>query len=528
MKKRTIIIAIILSLISFSSLFAEESKKFLSKNPIEYKSLQFDGEQFSLILQSPKRHYSSTGLLIPKANSIFTIEYDSLKEEGFLAPFNKKIWNSGLYFLNAPFEIEKARKNKKKHLKSALEIISLNLTVWAFDRYIMKESWAYVSLTSWWDNLKSGFEWDKDTIWTNHIGHPYHGVIHYSIARSNNLSIPESALFSLFGSFHWEVFLETRGDLDNPPSINDLMLNPLGGILLGELLLKASDLVIDESSVGFERVLRESLAVLVNPANIFGRVISGDAFKVGNPPDRHYFDLKIPFGAYSLTTGKLTYLLSFDLEYKDYLKNSRSSLRPYEWFSLHARLGFQGNAFPDKEVISTGIFLGKKIKNGLAGLFGVFDYIDSQASNGMAAMGFGPGFVKRTEFDSNYYINSSAILSLIIGGATPSIPSPKARFGTKIDMPYYFGPGLLGRLQFEFGKNGLGNINASIAQYWVHSIYSAINEFQNILSLRVNFDMSKKSQIGIGYDHNWRHAFLKDERVNENNHALRALYILKF
>jgi hypothetical protein len=499
MKKRYVIFALLLSLISFSSLSAEETKK----------------------------DCSSIGILSPNISSAFTLKNDTTREDGFILPFNKWIRNSRLSFLNTPLEIEKVQRNKKKYFKSALEITALNLTIWGFDRYIMHESWAYVSLTSWLDNLKDGFEWDKDTIWTNHIGHPYHGAIHYSIARSNNLSIFESALFSFFGSFQWEVFLETRGDLDNPPSLNDLMLNPLGGILMGEFLLKASDLVIDESSVGFERVLRESLAVLINPANIFRRVISGDAFKVGDSPGEHYFDLKIPFGAYSLTTGKITYLFSLDLEYKDYLKNSRSSLRPYEWFSLHARIGFQGNGFPDKEVICEGIFLGKRNKNGLAGLFGVFDYMDSQATQGVAAMGFGPGFMKNVEFDSDYYLKSTGVLSLIVGGATPSIYSPKARFGTKIDMPYYFGPGLLGRLKFEFGKKGLGNINARVSQYWVHSIYTDINEFQNILSLGVSFDIAKKSQIGFVYDHNWRHASLKDVRVNENNHALRALYILK-
>ena len=527
MKRRAIIIVLAINLISFSNLFAKESKNPHHKESLQTISSLFDSQRYSLALYSPDSHRSSFEILAPESDKAFFIKNGFQKRGEYIAPFNLGINNPEIFSLKTPLEKELTLQNKKRYFKAAIEMTSLNVTIWLFNRYIIKEKWAYVSWDSIRDNLESGFTWDKDTYWTNLLGHPYHGAINYTIARANNLNVLESTLFTFFGSVTWEFFLESRGDKDNPPSRNDLILNAVGGLALGELLFKAANLFIDESAVGFERVLRETMAFAANPGNIF-RVVSGDAFRVGLPPEKHYFNLKFPFGAYKTSSGQPTFLMALGLEYNDYLKGETSSLRSYDWFSLSIRLGLQDYKLLDTEILTTGILAGRKIKGGIAGLFGVFDYMDTQTSKMMSALGFGPGLVTISESDSRYYFNSSGILYLILGGSSPSIESPDAHFGTKINDPYYFGPGLLGRVKFELGKRGLGSIDTGFSQYWVHSIYTSVNEFLGILTLNLNCDISNRSQLSVGYDYYLRHASLEAERFKSTKPAVRAMYVLKF
>jgi hypothetical protein len=527
MKTRALIIVLAINLISFSNLFAEESENPHQKESFQAANSLFDSQRHSMVLYSPNSHLNSIEILTAESDKVFFIKNVSQKRGKFVSSLSLGINNPGLFSLKTPLENELTQKNKKRYFKAAIEITSLNVTIWLFNRYVIKEKWAYVSWDSIRDNLKSGFFWDKDTYWTNLLGHPYHGAINYAVARANNLSVLESTLFTLLGSATWEIFLESRGDKDNPPSRNDIILNTIGGLALGDLLFKAANLFIDESAVGFERVLRETMAFAVNPGNIF-RLVSGDAFKVGFPPEKHYFNLEFPFGAYKTSSGQPTFLMALGLEYEDYLKGDASSVHSYDWFSFSVKLGLQDYKLLDTEILTTGILAGRKIKGGIAGLFGVFDYMDTQTSEIMSALGLGPGLVTISESDSRYYFNSSEILYLILGGSSPSIDSPDAHFGTKIDDPYYFGPGLLGRVRFELGKKGLGSIDTGFSQYWVHSIYTNINEFLGILTLNLNFDLSKRSQISVGYDYYLRHASLEAERFKSTKPSFRAMYVVKF
>lgn len=73
---------------------------------------------------------------------------------------------------------------------------------------------------------------DKD-LWTiNFIGHPYQGSIYYNSLRSQGASIFQSSLFNLGNIVVWEYVIE--GGMERP-SIQDLIVTPLIGGILGEL-----------------------------------------------------------------------------------------------------------------------------------------------------------------------------------------------------------------------------------------------------------------------------------------------------
>ena len=58
---------------------------------------------------------------------------------------------------------------EKKPWVAAAEVFGLNVGVWAFDRYVLKEDWAYISIQSMKDNLKHGFEYDWNHFTTNYF-----------------------------------------------------------------------------------------------------------------------------------------------------------------------------------------------------------------------------------------------------------------------------------------------------------------------------------------------------------------------
>ena len=64
---------------------------------------------------------------------------------------------------------------KPKPFWAAGEVIGTNLAVWAFDRYVVKESWARINWNTIKSNFKRGPVWDSDKFTTNLFAHPYHG-----------------------------------------------------------------------------------------------------------------------------------------------------------------------------------------------------------------------------------------------------------------------------------------------------------------------------------------------------------------
>jgi len=524
MKRIATITILAIILINSSNLFAAATNDILLIQSPKYKKLSFDYKINSFFLPVSEDLRKPLDIMQPDGDDSFTTDDYSQRVKDAISQFNLGTKNSGAFSFKINPEIILTPKNKKDYSKTAKEIAIINGTVWAFDWYILKKSWADISLQSVLWNFKHGPTWDIDDFLTNQFMHPYHGAIHYSVAKANGLNYLESTISAFLGSFMWEFFLESRGIHNNPPSTNDLMMNTLGGATLGEALFRIADLVVDESSVGFERVLRESLAFLINPAFGF-RTFTGKVSKLRNSPEKPYYNLNLPFGAYRSSTNKPHFIIAANLEYKDFLKKENSEINPYDWFTFDCRIGLRDNALRHTEIFTTGIITGKKLKNGLAGLFGIFDYVETYAADKISAIGVGPGLVNFSSSDSDLFLNSSGVISLIIGGSSPSFDSEDYHFGKKFNDPYYFGPGMLGRIKLEFGKKGLGSIDTGFSQYWVHSIYTNANEFLGILSLSIKYDLSDKSQISLGYDYYLRH---QGERFAGAKPAARALYILKF
>ena len=77
-----------------------------------------------------------------------------------------------------------------------------------------------------------GVSFDNNAFDINAYQHAKSGTAFYLTARSNNLNVLESFLFSLAAATVWEYFGEYREKV----SINDLTLTPVAGMAVGEVL----------------------------------------------------------------------------------------------------------------------------------------------------------------------------------------------------------------------------------------------------------------------------------------------------
>ncbi|EJW97752.1 hypothetical protein EVA_14141, partial [gut metagenome] len=227
--------------------------------------------------------------------------------------------------------------------RGVAEAFGINMLVWSFDRFLMNEDFAKINGHTIHDNFKTGPVWDTDMFSTNLVAHPYHGSLYFNVARSNGMNFWQSMPFAAGGSLMWEFFMEVE-----PPSINDMLATTFGGIELGEITFRLSDLFIDNRSTGIERVGREVLSGLISPMRAINRLISGEAWKYSGSKGRAYTSVPVNFlvslGPRFLAEqegskhGTTSMHLGLRLDYGDPFDDDYYS--PYEWFQLRTGLEF--------------------------------------------------------------------------------------------------------------------------------------------------------------------------------------------
>lgn len=392
---------------------------------------------------------------------------------------------------------------KKNYLKAGLETLGLDLTFWSYDWYVKKAGWANISTYSIINNIERGFEWDGNSFRANICDHSSHGALSFSAARTNGLTFWESAPFAFLGSLIWEVALET-----NRPSINDQIMSTFGGITLGEIDFRIAELLIDESSRGLERVGREIFTFLVNPVLGFNRLIEGKSFRISGEPEKHYYDLR---GGVGYSGHKPTTVIN--LEYKDAMEKEKISPYDYFRFSLLAKINPGGLKF--EKVLSNGMLFGKKIdfKSSGKGLFGVFSHFDYiyMSGNNIGGVGLGPGLVLDFNLGTNSSLNLSTSFSGIFGAASSSFI---LKYGEEIfkkhgehwhwgtgNNSYYFGPGILYKLNLELKNQSFGSIYTEFSHHWINSLFGTnAHERTERILVGANCNLFKWSRVGVEYE----------------------------
>lgn len=331
--------------------------------------------------------------------------------------------------------IDIAFYSKKKIWEAATQTFGLNMAIWGFDRFVMKEDFAYINMHTIKKNLKGGFVWDNDQMGTNMFLHPYHGNLYYNSARSRGFNYWESGLFALGGSAMWELFMENEY-----PSINDIIATPIGGLSLGEVLYRTSDLVLDDRREGSHRFGRELAAFVIAPTRGLTRILNGDAWRRRSTTGKQF---GVPDVSVEVSAGvRLLELkgeildkgvgaaMDVNIEYGD--RFSDENEKPYDYFTFKSNL----NIHSSQPMLSQLNIIGRLYVTELVdtkndflslGFYQHFDYYDSDTISDVSGKipykfctpaSFGAGFIYQSKRLQNVGFNAFMHTNLVLlGGA---------------------------------------------------------------------------------------------------------------
>ena len=326
---------------------------------------------------------------------------------------------------------------KKNWFKAGAITFGVNMGVWAFDRYIQKGHFAYIGWDTMKENFKKGLIWDNDYMGTNMFLHPYHGNLYYNAGRANGLNYWESGALALGGSFMWEFFMECEY-----PSTNDIIATPIGGMALGEMLFRTSDLVLDDRTRGSSRFGRELAAFIIAPTRGITRIINGDAWKTRSTPGKIFgapeIKIELSAGIRALELKEpvidkgLGFATNINIEYGDVFEADTE--KPYDYFSVKLNMNGQGSQplFSQLNICgrlySTGLIDSSKDFLSL-GIYQHFDYYDSDTISDVSSgvpykfgtpASFGAGLIYKNKRYKNWNLNSFFHFTGILLGASLS------------------------------------------------------------------------------------------------------------
>jgi hypothetical protein len=228
----------------------------------------------------------------------------------------------------------------------------------------------------------SKWVFDNDQFSVNQFLHPYGGSVYFGLARSAGLSFWESSLYSVAGSFLWEI-----GGERTSPSTNDMITTPIGGAFLGEPLFRMANFLL-ETEAGPPGFWRELGAAIISPPTGFNRLVFGNRFDSVYPSHRPAIFLRLEAGG-TLTSssrnvsssvnehgavGELTFTYGLPG------KSGYGYTRPFDYFDFHVSAATANTL---ETITSRGLLLGKAYASGdttrgIWGLFGSYDYISPQ------------------------------------------------------------------------------------------------------------------------------------------------------
>jgi len=443
--------------------------------------------------------------------------------QDIIAQNNNQNLPSGLSVYSENFNSEQTKEisqPEKNYLLPAVEIIGLNLSLGAVNTYIFDQDFAKISWRTIEDNFKTGFVWDEDHFLMNQFLHPFHGANYFNAARSNGLSFWESAPYTFGGSLMWELFMENE-----PPSYNDLVTTSFSGITLGEISYRVSNLIIDESSTGFERFFREFTSTVINPMQGFNRLIRGDMWKPGSPNKRPDFKLIASTGVHTVFFSKnindsKTYLtLRANLNYSDRFDVDKHT-KPFDYFSLHAEVNIaEGDDIVG--IFASGVITDSKLKlfdntDNIIGLYKEIDLFINDVYKLTAASVTGQ-LINRVPLSNSLTMENNLSISAILMGGTNS------QYAVEEGKDYNLGPGASGSIGIKFLFENFGEVFSNYKRYWIHTLSGAeSNEFVGLLSAGINYQLYSKTALGLEFLLYERYGDYKYyENYSSSNSALR-------
>ena len=272
----------------------------------------------------------------------------------------------------------------RSYVIPAAEILTYLFLLNQFDRHFTEPMADYRTTGTTIRQHLTDSKWvlDNDQFSVNQFLHPYSGSVYFGLARSSGLNFWESSLYSVAGSFLWEI----GGEKTNP-SINDMIATPIGGTFLGEPLFRMANLLL-ESDDGRPGFWRELGAAIISPPTGFNRLVFGNRFDAVYPSHRPATFMRLeaggtlPSSSHNVASNVNEHgaVGEFTLTYGLPGKPGYGYTRPFDYFDFHVSAATANTL----ETISTrGLLVGTTYASGdttrgIWGLFGSYDYISPQ------------------------------------------------------------------------------------------------------------------------------------------------------
>jgi hypothetical protein len=378
--------------------------------------------------------------------------------------------------------------------------------------------WITVTRRSIGNNLRGDPGFDYDPLYENLLRHPLQGSLTFNAARATGLSFWESSVYPLIGSLAWDYSAERRlvypGGWTSKPSVNDIVTTSTAGIILGETFYRLSSYVLDDSTSGAERAVREVLAGFVSPARGFSRLTTGEMWRSGAPPERsHPLLLALDVGMSHLTerpgegsgtglfTNHPTGLVAVEVEYGDLLpKKRKTTLGPFEFFEGYASQNLFDEGLSGSRVFVQGLLHGwssdisvkpaeEVIDNNVFGFVQTFDY---QVTNGQrfGALSLGPADYVKWRFGGrrSLRLGMDVDWTYLAGISSPFADSQRG-------YKYAMGAGVGCSARLELARHG--RLALRSRQYLTHAVDGQSGD-EVFWYGRLSYDVDLAPHVGLG------------------------------
>ena len=407
----------------------------------------------------------------------------------------------------------------------------------------LAEAWYYATITApewyWYNNLAeylrgrfvTGDAYCLDVNkWETNIGHAYAGTGYYLIARSNDLSVGASFLFTFGTSAAWEMFGEPREEF----SINDMIVTPFAGLPIGEVMYQLGEFFQHSSDTIFNRVM----GYLFDPAIAIHRWIDNDIPKPPAKTDKFGFttDAWHRFRLYSGGGGtyspeadkaRTEMLFGADMEVVTAEKYSRPGEASL-WYKggtfneLTFSVALDGTDIPDFQFFAKSAYLGHYQQNifkpvnsekiegtslyyGLSSAFEYYThkYIGYEREDRLAICDLvGPSLIYdyyHSRFHMRTAVDFYPTFSMVQAAAgeiydeTHDLQGVTGVYG---EQQYYYamGFGALGKMEMEYGPLGL----EGIIRYHYFSGIQGMDRTQDMVTHELDFeDQNLRLQFSV-------------------------------
>lgn len=429
---------------------------------------------------------------------LLTVSLAALSEPG---PFDR-----GNAFPRPEFSLAQGAESQtlldfpqKRPWMAGVLTLTANMVVWSFDRFVKNEEWSRINWRTIRENLRSGFHWDSNHFVTNFFSHPYHGSAYFNSARSNGLSFWESVPYVIGGSLLWEIIHENES-----PSINDLFITTTAGIMLGESLHRVTALVLDERSRGIERVVREIIGAVLNPAAGVNRLLGGaETYQHSlNALGENSVNGSIALGGRGIIKGQshqefeVNGALELSMTYGEPFRDN-SPIKPFDYFEANAWIspGEKGSQFSLSEfalLFSKNIYTGQGHKH-LIGIFQHYDFFNSKVME-LGSSAVGGGLLSRFQVANDLHLDASAHLGAIMLGAS------RSEYVLEDERDYNYGWGYTTKFNGTLSHQRFGNLTLNFSQFWIHTLLGAAGaERLYVATARLNVPIFRKTGLGVEY-----------------------------